>query len=820
MTFNRYSLDLERSSSQYAYVADNSALSITGDISIEAWVKFESLPASGEYQMFVSKTGGTVGTSGYLFGVNNNSGTLRFYCEFGDGTNLDTIVQNWTPVVNKWYHVALTVDISAKSYIFYVDGSSIGTQVGTNVTAIYNNAAAFTIGDYGGTNHRFDGLISNVRVWSDIRTAGEVLAGVYAIYTGTTDNLVGSWYNDANDHNDDAGTNNLTSSGSPVFSTNVPWTGANSTDWSLATRKIDHTKVSGSANLTNFPVLIKDGNLSDVVYSGFTRPDYALDLELSSSQYATNSAPSAALQLTGDLSIESWVKFESLPTDALGGQQIVSMRYATNSRATYQFYINNPSDAGIKLNFFHRNSSDATDNPNVAWTPTIGVWYHLAMTISGTTLKFYVNGVQQGANQTLSNTRTHDANSDFFVGTLVGASQYLDGMITGLRIWSDTRTDAEILGGMYDTYTGTSNNLVGSWYGNDNDSADNSNSNDLTTSGSPSIVTDTPMPVDLRITTDLAGEVEVPYEMVSLNSIAKTCEIWAKIPTVSYTADTNLYIWYGNANATAYDANASFGSQNVWETNYKRVLHLQEAVNNATSGYRDSTSYGGHGTGTSMALTAPAGQIGIAQDFDGSADYITLSDSADLEQAAGTLTFWFKPDATLDSGLSRIYYLTDKGNTYLGVRITNTASNQGKLDFILYDGSTHRILTSQASWTGGTWYKFFGTWGASGMKVVINGAADGTDAHTGGYTNTADAVIIGNNTTTSTYWDGKIDEWRFNGSQKTVDWGITEYNNQYSPSTFVIAASNIKSVAGVPYASIKKISGVAIASVKKVAGLA
>ena len=44
--WNRYSLDLELSSSQYAYVADNPELSITGDITIEAWIKLEQLPST------------------------------------------------------------------------------------------------------------------------------------------------------------------------------------------------------------------------------------------------------------------------------------------------------------------------------------------------------------------------------------------------------------------------------------------------------------------------------------------------------------------------------------------------------------------------------------------------------------------------------------------------------------------------------------------------------------------------------------------------------------------------------------------------------
>lgn len=52
---NTKSLDLEKSSSQGAYVADNANLSITSDLSIEAYCKLESLPDTDEEQVLLSK---------------------------------------------------------------------------------------------------------------------------------------------------------------------------------------------------------------------------------------------------------------------------------------------------------------------------------------------------------------------------------------------------------------------------------------------------------------------------------------------------------------------------------------------------------------------------------------------------------------------------------------------------------------------------------------------------------------------------------------------------------------------------------------------
>lgn len=52
---NTKSLDLEASSSQYAWAADSASLSITGSLSLECWIKPESLPTSGNQMTLMSK---------------------------------------------------------------------------------------------------------------------------------------------------------------------------------------------------------------------------------------------------------------------------------------------------------------------------------------------------------------------------------------------------------------------------------------------------------------------------------------------------------------------------------------------------------------------------------------------------------------------------------------------------------------------------------------------------------------------------------------------------------------------------------------------
>jgi len=78
---NTHSLDLESGSSMYATGADSATLSITGDISIEACVQHESLPASGSSMTILAKWDGLSDERSYRFDIAGVS------AKFGDGSD-------------------------------------------------------------------------------------------------------------------------------------------------------------------------------------------------------------------------------------------------------------------------------------------------------------------------------------------------------------------------------------------------------------------------------------------------------------------------------------------------------------------------------------------------------------------------------------------------------------------------------------------------------------------------------------------------------------------------------------------------------------
>lgn len=184
--------DLEASSSQYFSASDSVSLSVTGNLTLEMWVKFESLPGSGSSQFLITKRAGA-GSRGYRLRLFNNSGTYQLTCSISDdGTNEVDVAVNWTPSTATWYHVAVVYTAAGGTADFYVDGSQQGTQQSGLPTSIYNNTVDLQIGAQEASNF-IDGVIDDVRIWAAARTGSEVNNNKSLHLTGSETNLKGYW---------------------------------------------------------------------------------------------------------------------------------------------------------------------------------------------------------------------------------------------------------------------------------------------------------------------------------------------------------------------------------------------------------------------------------------------------------------------------------------------------------------------------------------------------------------------------------------------------------------------------------------------------
>jgi len=235
---NSHSLDLEASSSQYASITDASqtGLDITGDITIEAWVKVEQLPSTATTTFnLVSKWAATTSRA-YTLSIGSDDKLSFASVDNGGGGGTDFNIFKSTSTilgggdVGNWVHIAFVMDISTPSAVMYKNGLSVAvTDVATYVTTTNNTSAPFGIGaEWNGASYGnyFDGLIDEVRVWDDIRTVTEIADNKDKEISGASANLQGYWRLN-NDYTDETSNgNDLTASGSPVFSTDVPFSGS------------------------------------------------------------------------------------------------------------------------------------------------------------------------------------------------------------------------------------------------------------------------------------------------------------------------------------------------------------------------------------------------------------------------------------------------------------------------------------------------------------------------------------------------------------------------------------------------------------------
>lgn len=250
---NTHSLDLEKDNIHFAYVADSASLSITGDLTIELWVKVESAPSNDRYGL-VGKSETSTTDISYILAYDDLNGTkrLRFFTS-ADGSTVNAIAVNHDLGTGTWHHIAAVYDASAGSVEFFVDGSSIGSASGLD-TSLDDNSSKLNVGaDRFDEPNSFDGKIDDVRIWNDKRTSSEISTNYKRELAGNEPNLQ-AYYKLNNSYDDETANNNdLTASGLPSFSTDVPFedTTTTSTSSSTTTTSTSTTTTSTSTTTTS-----------------------------------------------------------------------------------------------------------------------------------------------------------------------------------------------------------------------------------------------------------------------------------------------------------------------------------------------------------------------------------------------------------------------------------------------------------------------------------------------------------------------------------------------------------------------------------------
>jgi hypothetical protein len=258
---------------------------------------------------------------------------------------------------------------------------------------------------------------------------------------------------------------------------------------------------------------------------------------------------------------------------------------------------------------------------------------------------------------------------------------------------------------------------------------------------------------------------------------------WVKIPSLSSTTDTIIYLYYGNPASLSMTY-----PEKVWEGKYNAVYHLSgeptEPVHDSTGNTNTGVA---QGTMTSSDLVE--GKLGTAYSFDGTDDFISFADFTNGLQK-GACSAWVQTtadDAMMvwaegASSSTKPYIALGKaagGELSFARDVYGTNSNfQGRKDVGMNDGVWHYIVWSST----GSLNRFF----FDGSEITMTWQ-DGQNPNGIWFDDqNTDTTSLGllNRANPDNPWDGLLDELHITNSPLSADWVATEYANQNSPAWF------------------------------------
>ena len=300
---------------------------------------------------------------------------------------------------------------------------------------------------------------------------------------------------------------------------------------------------------------------------------------------------------------------------------------------------------------------------------------------------------------------------------------------------------------------------------------------------------------DIRITTS-DGTMEIPREIESYDQSTGVFVGWTKVDVLDLT-DVVLYIYYGNSGASEPAEDATYGRENVWDSNFMGVWHLNQDPNgDVADSILDSTSGDDDldPDGTMLTADLVDSKIGKGIDFDGGDD--TLRGSTVGGKAitgAFTVEAWIKTGGAGQVGIVTKYSGTNDAGQERNWRsyglfmdsdekLKSSISSNGAAG-----GNLREVTGSTALDTGAYLQAVVVFIPSTSLTLYVNGVQDGQNT-TSMIASIADTSawfrVSGWSGPPAEFFAGEIDEVRVSDTNRSLIWIQTSYANQNSPGTF------------------------------------
>jgi hypothetical protein len=302
---------------------------------------------------------------------------------------------------------------------------------------------------------------------------------------------------------------------------------------------------------------------------------------------------------------------------------------------------------------------------------------------------------------------------------------------------------------------------------------------------------------DLRFSSP-DGE-HLAYEIEQWDATANVAALWVRVPAVLGNYDSQHIVMHWGISTGSVTGSLS-NSTVVFDTaaGFQGVWHLS-GLGNGTA--FDATANGYHGTPYNMsAASAVAGAIGSARDFNGSASYITMPNSAagklDLPQnGTYSISLWAYAD-TVDS---LWHAIAGKGHEQYYLKLKCFGNGRATWEFVEFQDQKGWEYTEDSTPPAPgqkQWVYLAGVRSGSQQLLYVNGtlANNSIPLQTGNYPrNSNDHFTIGRHARQVTipyvegwcYFNGKIDEVRVMNFAPSADWIRLCYMNQKAADALV-----------------------------------
>ena len=273
---------------------------------------------------------------------------------------------------------------------------------------------------------------------------------------------------------------------------------------------------------------------------------------------------------------------------------------------------------------------------------------------------------------------------------------------------------------------------------------------------------------DIIFTSDANGLNKLNFEREFYSSSNGQVAYWVRVPNLSHTIDTTIYVFYGNSSVTTDQSNRI----GVWDSNFKATYHLGESA----SPYQDSTANANF-TGSAIP-TQVNGKIGNAQHFGAaSSQYLNAANTVS-SGASLMLEGWLNVSAT--AGNPVVIDNREQGSLRGGVLYLDTAASNHAAFYI----NNVANIEGTVNLADGSWHHLVGTYDGATMKLYVDGSLvkSGGGGSFAGFS--AGTIFLGRAAASSVYTNGSVDEVRVSNLARTADWIATEYSNQNNPASF------------------------------------